>query len=489
MQKADKAATTELLPDPDLHSLKQGDDNQAENSQAHTLSIQSAVPEAELMSSLADAAADADEQLPKTADLHCRHATKPGESSEAESLTVNNLGELAEDEAAAKKEEAVGSPPVTIRLSFSIEPQTITSAADDAIPEEAADIKAYTSDDLLLLKDSESASKKLAESPDVLVLEQDQEQSITTVLKKHNEDAGVPAKVQPHSMLFSANTEENKLVLEDAALSAESLRRQKTEPQGAENPAQPVSLTPVSDMTEVEHGFEAAEQSSRSGSDAEHLQLYITKYAVPVPDSSIESERQPAGDFASEVELDVEGIPAIISAQAGDVGHTDILGDVDIIEGSPSVLEEDLKEVYPADDNADLSAQQQEQVFEASDMLEILASARESDAAGDSEDADEQVHFLLNVEDTHPTVQTTAATASKSCSPELGTDETVKDAEMRRQIVDNTEAASTDEEDRTIFQESKVNQEGEFGTEAQEEDAQEMTASQKRVTFQLPGKI
>ena len=476
-----------LLPALSADPSLQTNDSQHENTEMQALSTWETTPEAKLESPSMDAATE----LPEAETL-VSSTQSPASAQHPENAPVeaDKHKEGADNEVPVEEMAAAvggGSPPVTIRLSFSIEPQKTGSATDI---EGAADKEAQIIADQFLLEDSQSASKTIAEHSDILVLEQGQNHTLgsqnNAAVDGTPQSPRNPSDGQTDHAQLPADLQKSEAAFEAVSLSAADLSEKEAEAQDAESVKQDLPTFYAHDMSDLEPEADKANQLS-SSSSVEDLQLHITKYAVS--HENIKPDDIAVGGVALETELDLESIPVVTSREAGEDGPSDILGGGQDRAGSTDVGGEDLRVVAPAIKEAEtppLAVQQQDEVPAVPEIPETKAATVQPDEAGNSKGGD-QLQLVISAEEPHPEIQITVAASSKSQLPAAPTSRTEQD--------DNVEAASMEQENTSFFKELEITKgkqasaEDEGVMEAQEEEVAQMTASQKRVTFSIPGKI
>ena len=389
---------------------------------------------------------------------------------------------------------------MTIRLSFSIEPHRYDDlAAEDAGVKDRAGSNEQFTEKKHVLENLNSAFTAIAESPDLVGPEQDKDgeddsEQMPNDDIQHTDNPATPSEVIAEGMLGSAIFQENVAASEGETTELPDLSRQDVELKDADLSTEMISFTPVTESSAQEPEVKEPEQILRSEAAPEPLQLHVSKYN----ETEFGSSQIAKNSVIAEAHLELEGTP-----EAEDEEDRESVRDAKLTWEHTTADEEIDRKVLLLEGEAAfpaVTAEEESKSTSNPELPEVLTSAGELDPA-DSVPVDSlqkyrdlhQEHQITAVSDSNG--QLTAVSDSNSQLLIIGSGEH-GDEKVWETHLSSAEASSVEDEGTADTQEPYFEQDKEviakelWQMEAQEEDSsQEMTASQKRVTFQLPGDI
>lgn len=341
---------------------------------------------------------------------------------------------LIEDDAAA-----ADSPPVTIRLSFSIEPHTVASADDAAF--------------------------------NIASNEHNQQDEAV------NEDLDAFSDASSVMVLSDSLPPDHDRALEGKTSQPAGLSKQELE------------LIDGDESSFLDSVAEEADQMSRTGSEAEHFQLHISKYVEPESDDLTKAYDSGLEGISAELDLELEGVSAKTSTE--DEKHPEVEKHDQLSGEAASMPLDRQQEISQAAEDNRKATATAEREEKSPRIAELLGAFNASEIPGEST----KMISIQSPKHLHPDVHVKATTDKESQPPLHVSSEEAEGKELDNTAADRSKATLMEEEETGISLGSIAEQDGEamlaeiLQLEAAEEDAtQEMTVSQKRVTFQLPGK-
>ena len=212
-----------------------------------------------------------------------------------ETPTVGKAAKLQREDDAA----AADSPPVTIRLSFSIEPHTVASADDaifnvasnEQVMEEKPEPEVFASN-----------PQGIKESADISTLEQKQQDEAV------DEDLDAFSDASSGKLVSDSLPPDHDRALEGRTLQPASLSKQELE------------LNDGNESLFLDSVAEEADQ--RTGGEAEHFWLHVSKYVKPESEDLTKAYDSGLEGISAELDLELEGVSAKTSTE--DEKHAEV---------------------------------------------------------------------------------------------------------------------------------------------------------------------